>query len=854
VAALTPVPPLRLKGKAEPVEAWRLRGMDEDGQPALGIAREMVGRRAQLDALRSTFERVVETASPAIVTVTGTAGIGKSRLVRAMLDDIGDSASVVAGRCLPYGEGITYWPLAEIVRRLAGRPEERAVAEAAGGGDEGRTIAHRIARVIGMAPGTVAVDEAHWAARRLLEIRAAQRPLVVVVDDIHWAEPTLLDLLEHIATTARDVPLLVVCLARPELLDARTGWADIERSAIVELQPLSDGDAADLLGELTSGVGVAPDDAERLLATAEGNPFFLEQLIATGAQHGGGAAGTPATIQALLAARIDALPAFERAVIDRAAVEGRGFHHSAIADLLPAADRGRIDEALESLARRHLIHPGAGELPGEAGYRFVHILVRDVAYELLPKAARAELHERYAAWLDQRAGPRFGELVGYHLEQAHRWHAELRPSAAAERQELAAAAARRLRAAGNAALQRGDLPAGINLLERTVVLLAPEDPARATLLPELALALVQAGRLPDADRLLTEAVRAARDRGDDLADAHARTAQFFALVQMDPEAAPMGLSGAFDTLHRTFSAAGDDLGLARLYRAQALGHWLLGRTARAEAAWKRGVRHSRMAGDEQGIADALAWQASAVCFGPKPVPAAIADCEAILDQLRQDRRSQALSMRPLANLHAMAGHIDVARGLLAESNLIHAELGVGMNAASAHDEACVELLAGAPARAEAALRPSIAHLEEMGEKALLATIAGLLARVLVEQGRDDEAWTMTGTLDETAAPDDLSAQILRRMVRAQLLARSGATDEADELSEAAVAIAGRTDWLVDRADALMVRGEVLRALGRDDEAVAAMRKAFDLYTRKGNVVSAARARTVVDTMPARPRA
>src|SRR6185295_13391372 len=294
-----------------------------------------------------------------------------------------------------------------------------------------------------------------------------------------------------------------------------------------------------------------------------------------------------------------------------AAVEGRGFHRSALAELLAAADRPGLDAALEGLTGRQLIRPGPGELPGEAGYRFVHILVRDVVYELLPKAARADLHERYAAWLEERSGPRYGELVGYHLEQAHRWHAELRPRAVAERRPLADHAAERLSAAAHAALNRGDLPGGINLLRRTAELLPADAPARAPVLPELALALIQLGELPEADQLLSEAIRVARERGDELAEAHARTAQFFALVQLEPDAAPGAISTHFQALHRTFTSASDDLGLSRLYRAQAFVHWLRGRTAQADTAWKRAVRHSRMAGDELGVADGLVWQSSA---------------------------------------------------------------------------------------------------------------------------------------------------------------------------------------------------------------------------------------------------
>jgi class 3 adenylate cyclase/tetratricopeptide (TPR) repeat protein len=851
VGALTPIKPLRLKGKTAPVEASRLIAMGHDERRTAGTASDLVGRDEELAQLLATFDRVVAEGRPAMVTITGPAGIGKSRLARTLLDRLSDRAAVVAGRCLPYGEGITYWPIAEIVRRLAGRPEESAIAEAAGGGPEARTIGHRIARVVGIAPGGVAVEEAHWAVRRLLEIRAAQRPLIVVIDDIHWAEPTLLDLIEHVALLAGEVPMLVLCLARPELLDRRPGWSALgERTSELLLGPLADDDAAALLGRLTAGAGVAPPDVASVLETAEGNPFFLEQIVAMRAEPGDGQAQIPASIQALLAARVDALPHAERAVIDRAAVEGRAFHRSAVAELLPSEERSGLEAALGGLTRRQLVSPGAGELPGDAGYRFVHILVRDVVYELLPKATRAELHERYAAWLDERAGPRYEELVGYHMEQAHRWHSELRPRADGERRALAAGAARRLGAAGRAALDRGDLPAGVNLLERTSALLPTDDPARARVLPELGLALVQLGLLPDAETLLIEAARTAAERNDAVAEAHARTAQFFAVVQVQPEAAADDVSARFDTLRQIFSAASDDLGLARLWRARALVHWLSGSTARAVAAWSRGERHARQAGDEQGRADALVWLASAYCIGPTRVSLAIMRCERILEQLRSDRRSQALAMRSLAGLHGMAGRFDVAHDLFATAHAIHAELGVSMHAVVAHDEAYVALLAGDPANAEAVLRPGCDYLQARGERALLATTAGMLAHALVEQGRDADAWTYTDLAAEDAAPDDVAAQVLWRSVRARLLARDGAVDEPDRLSAEAVELAAQTDFVMDHGDALMARGEVLRALGRADAATTAFRTAFKLYQRKENVVSAERARAIADELPA----
>jgi class 3 adenylate cyclase len=835
-ARLSALAPLRLKGKAELVEAWRLEDLAID--EAAAPARQLVGRRAELGRLREAFDGVVASRRPAMVTLLGPAGIGKSRLARALLDETAGRATAVVGRCLPYGEGVTYWPVTEIVRRLCERADEAAIAELAGGGDEGRRIASRVARVVGFSSGTVAVEEGHWAVRRLLEIRADEHPLIVVVDDVHWAEPTLLDLIEHVVTSVADVPLLGVVLARPDLLERRPRWGEVgARSAVIPLAPLADHEAATLVERL-AGDAVDSDERELLLATAEGNPFFLEQMVAIRAETGVAPAKPPATIQALLAARIDALPLAERAVIDRAAVEGRDFHRDAAAELLTADERAELDASLAALERRELIRPSRAELPGEVGYRFAHILVRDVAYELLAKATRAELHEAYASWLERRADGAHGEIVGYHLEQAHRWHSELHPGASAQLRALAVRAASHLGPAGRAAVDRGDLPAGVNLLERASALLQADDPARGTLLPELGLALVQLGRLSRADDVLATAATRARAAGEPVAEAHALTGRFFARVQVDAEAAVAELDERFAGLERAFTDAGDELGLGRLWRARALVHWLAGESRQADAAWMRAAAHARRAGDEQGRAEAMLWLASAAREGPMPVTEAIPRCEAILEQLNADRRSQALTLRPLASLYAMAGQLDRAHELLDRASAILDDLGLGLISAVSHDEAFVALLAGDPLAAEATLRRSYARLDAMGERALLATTAAMLAHALYLLGSLDEAGQFAEAADRAAAADDLSTQILGRTARAQLLARLGDTSAADVLSAEAVALASQTDWLNAHADALMVRTDVLRATGDPQAAAAATQAALDLYERKGNVMAA----------------
>ena len=848
-ARLTALSPLRLKGKPDLVEAWRLEGVDLEFRRSSAPVppRPFVGRSTQLRLLHEALDLVVESRRPRLVTLVGPAGIGKSRLASALLEGAVGRATVVTGRCLSYGEGIAYYPIAEIVRQLAGRPDETAISELVGGGPEGAEIASRVARALGFSRGSVAVEEAHWGLRRLFEFRAELRPLIVVIDDLHWAEPTLLELIEYVVTSAAEVPLLWLLLGRPELLDRQAGWSDRgARGTLLSLAPLTDHESSALAASLATGT-LENEERDVLLATAEGNPFFLEQLVASRAESGRASASPPATIQALLAARIDALQATEREVVDRAAIEGRNFHRSGVAALLPAAARNRLDGVLQALERRDLIRPGDSELPGETAYRFAHTLVRDVAYELLPKARRAEFHEAYAGWLEDRPGGTYPELVGYHLEQAYRCHSELHPGAGARPLGLARRAARSLGTAGHAAIDRGDLRSGVNLLTRAIALIPDDEPARGTMLPELGIALAQLGRLAEAEEILTAAADRTHAAGERLAEAHAVTARFFARVQAAPEQAVSEIDARFEELHGIFSAARDELGLARLWRAQALVHWLAGQSTRAEGAWRRAVACARTAGDEQGAAEAICWLASAACEGPTPAPEAIRRCETILAELQADRLSQALAMRPLATLQAMAGRLDEAHILLERANTTLDDLGVAMTLSACYDDAWVALLAGDAASAEAALRSGYAALDEMGERALLATTAAMLARALYMLGNLDEALMFADAAQDAAADHDLSAQILARTARAQVLAQRGDTRAAERLSAQAVAMASKTDWLNDHADALMVRAEVLSALGQPEAAAARRKEALDLYERKGNAVAADRARATVMT-------
>lgn len=855
-ARLDPVEPLVLKGKSDPVPAWRLVSVTSQlaGPPARAET-PFVGRGDELHHLRRAFDDAVSGHALRLITILGPPGIGKSSLAGALLSKVEGDATTVVGRCLPYGDGITYWPVAEIVRQLAGAGTGTAIAALAAEGasaEDAELIAARLARVAGFESGAVPVEEAQWAVRKLLESIASRRPLVVVIEDIHWAEPTFLDLLEHLATQLTEVPVLLVCLARLELLDERPSWTALggEGATVMPLAPFSPGEAQELLGQLLHGVDLPADERAQLLAVAEGNPLFLQQMVAVRTEAGDDGAGTvPPTIQAVLTARIDRLPANQRAVIERGSIEGGTFHRGSLAALLPDDAQQELDANLGELLRRKLIRRGTPDLENEEAYRFDHILIRDATYGLLPKHVRADLHERHALWLEGRTEPMLGEraeLAGYHLERAFHCRMEVEPAARESYRPLAANGGRHLGTAGQAALARDDLPAAINLLGRATTLLSGDEAAVGGLMPELGLALTEAGKLSEAERILDVAVRQATARGDGVAKAHAEVVRLSLRLQVDTEAGTGEIRQKFEPLLALFEEDGDDLGLGRLWRLQALVHWIEARSTDAEPAWERASEHARRAGDERGWAEALSWLASSAYVGPAPVKDGIARCESIRAELGEFRRSQALVLQPLAGLWAMRGEFARARRLLAESSSILTDLGVTMHTAVSHHEAYVALASGDTVGAATLLTKGYERLEEMGEKALLATTAAMLADVVFEQGRLDDAWKFTQVAEDAAAADDLSVQILWRRVRARLLVQRGAAAEAKRMGAEAVALAALTDWLTERADALLSQAEVLGGAGDARAAADACRSAIDLYVRKGNEVGARRAHSLLD--------
>ncbi len=494
----TVLEPLRLKGKAEPVEAFRLLSVHEV-EPRPGP--RFVGRERELALVHEAWERALSERHCELLTVAGEAGVGKSRLVAEALASI--DARVVHSRCLPYGEGITYWPVVEVLKQLDTLPSDPA-AEAA------------IRSLLGESKIATTAEEIAWAFRKVLE---EQAPLIVVFDDIQWGEETFLDLIEYAALLSAGVPILMLCLARPDLAERRPTWP-----VAIGLEPLAESDVDELLP-----VEITSEQRAQVIRTSGGNPLFVTEMVAMAGEAGKEVA-VPPTLQALLAARLDQLETSERSLRQRGAVEGEIFHRGAVQALAP--EEGQVTARLASLVRKELIRPDKPRLPNDDAFRFRHVLIRDAAYDGLPKAIRAELHERFAAWLEDRDRNLVerDEILGYHLEQAARYKQELGEPGAA----LAERAGGRLAAAGRRALGRGDDRAAARLLERAAALMRP---VRLDVHLEVDLADVLSRTEPQkAAPVADAAADRARETGDEPAEALARVvaANFRAFV--DPGA------------------------------------------------------------------------------------------------------------------------------------------------------------------------------------------------------------------------------------------------------------------------------------------------------------------------------
>jgi class 3 adenylate cyclase/tetratricopeptide (TPR) repeat protein len=781
------IEPLELKGKTEPVPAFRLISILQ--APERTHESRFVGREDELSVIRDAWERVLAERRCELVTVVGDAGIGKSRLVAEALAPT--DARIVSGRCLPYGEGITYWPVVGVIKQLDSLPSDPA-AQAA------------IRSLLGETDAGTTAEEIAWAFRKLLEERA---PLVVALDDLQWGDETFLDLVEGVALLSSGAPILLVCMARPDLVDRRPQWP-----VAIRLEPLPAGAVDELIGGQ-----VRSELRARIVTAAAGNPLFLTEMLAMAAA--GEAVDVPPTLRALLAARLDQLEPEERRVLEGGAVEGEIFHRGAVQALTPGDIQ--LTPRLAALVRRELIRPDKAQLPGEDGFRFRHILIRDAAYDALPKSTRADLHERFADWLEHVGSHliELDEILGYHLEQAARLRTELgRPDEA-----LAERAGDRLAAAGRRALWRGDEPAAGSLLERAVELVRP-----ARLDVDLELDLAQAVyRDPRRSAAIADAAaERACEAGDHAGESLARfrSAHYRSHYEVDVD---------IDELERLGQAAiplleqeGNHAGLVQVWSALGWGvaNWR-GRTDDWLRASQRALEHSRLAGQP---ATHLFRIESALAYGSQPADEALRTLDSLLPENPHPRVLVARAW-----LLAMLGRSEEAARLSRDAGERWREL--------TGDDWVEFVLAhiastdGDHVAAAAHFRRFCDMVEQRGQRGFLSTFAGWLGRELCLIGDYDEAARWAGVSREAGSETDVLTQMLWRQVQALVQAHQLEHAQAEPLAREAVALGDTTDFLTFQGDALCDLAEVLAAAGRVEEAAEAYEQALDRYSRKKNL-------------------
>jgi class 3 adenylate cyclase/tetratricopeptide (TPR) repeat protein len=850
------VAPLQAKGKSAPLTVYRLVGvLPEEERTARRLETPLVGRQSELAELDRGLRRCVESGGCRIVTVVGPPGVGKSRLVREFVARIEADARILRGRCLPYGDGITYWPLAQMVRQASAIDEAdspsdalvklRAIAPS-------RPVADRIAEAIGLLPAELAGKETPWAFRRLFEALAEERPLVCVCDDLQWADDALIDVLEDLSSHVRGGPVLFCCLARPEFFDVRPDWP-----GVIRLGSLADADGDLLLTTLLGEAALPARFRERIGEAAAGNPLFIEQLAAMLVDDGllgDSASGlgetldlaalpVPPSVQALLAARLDRLQPEERHVVSRAAVVGQVFYRGALDDLVDQPLRSEVDRVLQTLVRKDFVVPSRSDVGGLEAFAFRHLLIRDAAYEALTKEDRADLHERFAGWFERAFGERLEEveeILGYHLERAYRLRTELRPVDERGR-ALATAAAARFAASGQRAAARTDEVAAASLLGRAVDLLAADDPERSWLLVRLAESLIRCGRLPEADAALAEATATtSSERTRQLARLRRIDLEFITDPQIDCAVVAEEARRAADH----YAALGDDEVAAAawaIFSYASLG--LADYTGQREAG-ERVVVHLKRAGDPRWVMG-LITQLSGAYRGTEPTSSSLTLGARTLEALRGHPGFEAAVLGDLATVNAMRGDFAVARELGLRGRSIFEELGESLHVHYITVESIgwyVEGLSGNWEAAERELRRGYEGLAAMNETGVLSAGAAYLAHCMVAQGRDAEADEFIAACREHAASDDVLVHVLWRTAQAMLHARCGEHEAAEELAKEAVELAWPTDSLELRADALFRLAEVLHLAGKREQARAAADDARELYDRKEYLVGAFRVR------------
>lgn len=831
---------LVVKGKSVPVQAFRLARVAPLGRPmAPASSTAMVGRTPELRQLRSAFEAAAAGAGTRLVTVLGEAGVGKSRLLWEFTRSL-PPGTVLSTRCLPYGTALTYWPLLEITRLEFGAATDLEALRAATRrllSADADTVAGLLGAAMGLTSLPASPVEIAWASRQLLVALAAQQPRVVVIDDIQWADPTFLDLVESLTSQAGGARLLVVCMARPELLEERPDWP-----IDIRLEPLETEAIEHLVGALIPGDERVAALVERIAHVAGGHPLFAEELVTMLVEQGTlmrtddawrvasevGELELPATIDSILATRIDQLEPAERDVIEATSVIGQTFGIRLVQPLIPDIARSAVESLIAALEARRLVvrtHESAGTASEELG--FAHLLIRDAVYRAVPKARRAELHERLADFLSSELAPELEEIVAHHFAQASAYLRELGLDHV-KASELGARAGALYLAAGTRATGRGDRQAGSALLRQAAALTPRGHPLRAQVLVELGCAIAYAAQPRTGIETLTEAVAAAREQGDLASEWRARLNIAMARTGTDPEGSTDALFEVADEAEARFATSQDPRVLAEIWRARAAAHHMHSDETARIAALDRATAYDEMAGD------ANAWQrhaieiATAMLFGPTPAQDAIRRIEAMLPQATPQI---AMSLHAVyATLAAMVRDVELADRHAALASAIGGELRVA--GSSSFGAAIRADLGGDHERAVTLLDKVARECEEVDDLSALAGTLALSATQLVALGRDDEALAAIRRCDELTASDDHINFVWSRTALALVHARRAEWPAAEAAAREALDHARETDAALDTGDAFVALARALAGRRQIGAARAAADHARDIYRAK----------------------
>jgi serine/threonine protein kinase/tetratricopeptide (TPR) repeat protein len=798
-----PLDPVTLPGGADPVPIFRLARLDP---AAPGFARRFdlsfVGRERELRLLHEAWERAVEEKGCHLVTVLGEAGVGKSRLVAELLDDVGASSCVLRGRCLPYGEGITFWPITEALTPI---------------GDVARPVIDRLRGGAVAAP-----EELFLAVRRLLESLSAERPVILHVDDLQWAEPMLLDLLDHVADLSRAGPILVLCAARLELLDLRPGWGGGKLNATAALLgPLGVVDSEALLAELSAELD--PEARSRVLSASDGNPLFLEEIVALARESG--TVTVPATIEALLAERLERLAGEEREVLECAAVEGEVFHAGAVLSLIDERPAEALEASLAGLVRKELIRPHRPTIDGDSAFRFRHLLIRDAAYDALSDETRARLHERFAGWLEESSGDIADEIPGWHLEQAVRYGQRLGRRADPG---LARRAVAHLHSAGRGARARGDVAAATNLLERADALAPVADIPAGAVTVDLAECLMEAGEVTRADELLAAAER--QDRADPIA----ALTRCEWMIRVRPQEGVELIESKLPRILQTLAAANDESGMARAHLVASMPHWVASQWTLAGEESRLAAEHAASAGDEGIRSRALAFYVGCIVYGQADVVAIARE----LDAIERDGPGPSLAARvelARGQVARLEGRFADARAFMQRALDGFQALGMRELVAACEGElGMTELSAGDPAAALGWLLRSDAGFAELGQHGLRSTTQALVSETQASLNNLSAARAAVELAERLSAPEDRLNFAITHRVRARLALSEENADAAMRWARSAVTHAFGIDSLEVRARATLDLARVLEAAGRRGDAILEARAALELFTAKGH--------------------